>query len=157
MDSGFPVSVLSVMQFLKSENMIGTLEKEFGINGLMCDDSNFGGGLHWMPVGTKLDMHVDFNQNDKGLYRRVNLLLFLNDSWKEEDKGELVLGQPPHLSSIAPTFNRMVAFPYREDAWHGVPEPVAKDRKSIACYYYTKEKPTGFVKYHSTIYERNAE
>jgi len=155
MCSGFPDSTIRIAEILKSKAMIETLEREFGILGLVCDETNFDGGLHWMPVGTKLDMHVDFNQNKEGLYRRVNALLFLNDKWKEDDKGELILGRKPHTASIAPLFNRLVAFPYNENAWHGVPEPVKKDRKSIAAYYYTKEKPPGFSEYHSTIYERN--
>lgn len=155
MPAGFPDSASITMEYLKSKDVIESLEGQFGVSDLICDDSNFGGGLHWMPPGTKLDMHVDFNQNEEGLYRRVNLLLFLSEGWKEADKGELVLGLIPHISSIAPIFNRVVAFPYSEIAWHGVPEPVVKERKSIACYYYTKEKPPGFTENHSTIYEES--
>jgi hypothetical protein len=62
---------------------------------------------------------------------------------------------------IEPISNRMICFNTQPDgdviAYHGHPKPlnVPKGiyRKSIALYYYTKEKPNGLLsEKHETLY-----
>ena len=93
-------------------------------------------------------MHVDFNLHPLGVYRRANLLLYLNRDWKWG--GSLHIGE----KRISPEFNRAVLFETSEDSWHGHPEPLDcpenETRKSIAIYYYTAKGED--VAPHSTIY-----
>lgn len=107
----------------------------------------FGGGLHDIQKGGFLNSHVDYNLHPTGVYRRLNLLLYLNN-WKEGDGGELEIGD----EKIAPYFNRCVVFETTEDSWHGHPNPWNSDesRKSLAVYYYSADGEP--VKAHSTIY-----
>lgn len=107
----------------------------------------FGGGLHDIGTDGFLNNHVDYNWHPAGVYRRLNLLLYLND-WKSGDGGELEInGQ-----KIEPLFNRCVVFETTEDSWHGHPNPWKglETRKSLAIYYYSGEGEA--VKPHSTIY-----
>lgn len=106
----------------------------------------FGGGLHQIDTDGFLNTHVDYNWHS-GVYRRLNLLLYLND-WKPGDGGELELNG----EIIEPVFNRAVVFETTEDSWHGHPNPWKgkEPRKSLAVYYYSGEGES--VPAHSTIY-----
>jgi Rps23 Pro-64 3,4-dihydroxylase Tpa1-like proline 4-hydroxylase len=100
-------------------------------------------------------MHVDFNQHPKGWHRRVNLLIYLNEEWDESWNGHLQLGmQTPKL--IAPFGGRCVIFETNDQSWHGHPVPLTCpehiQRRSLALYYYTREKPKAEA--HTTIYRK---
>ena len=131
------------------------LESLTGIQGLFPDPDMFGAGLHCIPPGGFLKMHVDFNQHPKGWHRRVNLLIYLNEVWKDEWNGHLQLGMKnPKL--ISPIGGRCVVFETNDESWHGHPAPLAcpedVQRRSLALYYYTPEAPKAEA--HSTIYRR---
>ncbi len=127
-----------------------------GISGLEPDPYLHGAGLHCMPPGGKLDMHLDYSIHPiSGKERRVNLILFLNEVWKEEWGGELtfyagdatgaqpsmVLDPPP--LKVLPKHNRAVLFETDDTSWHGVPyiSHSADFRKTLAIYYVSE--PTG--------------
>ena len=98
-------------------------------------------------------MHADFNWHHRlKLYRRLNLLIYLNKGWQEDWGGELLLARKTEAGlsteiSVAPCFNTMVIFTTTDNSFHGHPEPmslpVGKARNSIALYYYVSEKPKG--------------
>ena len=151
-----------IVRFLLTREFVASLERMTGIPNLIADESLFGGGLHEIQPGGSLGIHVDFNRLGS-LYRRVNLLIFLNRDWKPEWGGALELwrdidGSPGELArTIEPEFNRSVTFIASEKSWHGHPKPLAcpegVTRKSLAFYYYTEEKPEWFTENHSTIYK----
>jgi hypothetical protein len=116
------------------------VEKVTKIQGLFADPELFGAGLHCIPRKGFLNMHVDFNAHPKGWHRRVNVLIYLNESAK----------------FISPLGGRCVIFETNDKSWHGHPLPLACPRKvqrrSLALYLYTKEPPQGRL--HTTIYQR---
>lgn len=126
-----------------------------GIKGLMADPDLFGAGLHCIPPGGFLNMHVDFNRHPNGWHRRVNVLIYLNQDWRDEWGGALRLGLKPFVEYL-PIAGRCVIFETTDDSWHGHPEPITcpKDvqRRSMALYFYTPEPPPGEA--HSTIYKK---
>ena len=68
------------------------LEELTGIKNLIADKTLYGGGLHQVERGGKLDIHADFNIHKKfKWHRRVNLILYLNKNWKPEYNGYLEL------------------------------------------------------------------
>src|SRR5688572_12168804 len=86
-------------------HFVALVGDSFGIEKLSADPSLFGGGLHESFAGGFLDVHADFNIHpDNGLIRRLNLLTFLNEDWREEWGGALELWDkdgcqvriPPH-------------------------------------------------------------
>lgn len=129
------------------------LQQITGIHGLFADPELFGAGLHCIPSGGFLNIHVDFNRHPKGWHRRVNLLIYLNERWEDEWNGHLVLGANSE-KKIAPLGGRAVIFETTEESWHGHPAPLRcppeVQRRSLALYYYTHTKPK--AKAHTTIY-----
>src|SRR5713226_2731298 len=68
-----------IMAELNSARLLTVLELLTGIRGLIVDPEFYGGGLHQIERGGKLDIHADFNVHPKtGLDRRLNLILYLN-------------------------------------------------------------------------------
>lgn len=136
------------------------LERLTGIQGLISDPHLRGGGLHEIRREGALGVHADFNLYPRlNLWRRLNLLLYLNEDWDEAWGGELELWDRTgrqRVKSIAPVFNRTVIFDTSNCSYHGHPHPLMcppdRARKSIALYYYTVEKPVGEVDPHTTIF-----
>ena len=112
-----------------------------------------GGGMHQSGPGAHLDTHVDFDRHPQTGWRRaVNLLIYLNQGWREEWGGLLELGETGDVK-IAPEFGRTVVFACSDHSWHGHPVPIAAGhvRRSIAVYYYDPDDlPDG--QGHSTVW-----
>src|SRR3954470_10467202 len=134
---------------LNSGTFIDFLERLTGIDGLVPDPHLVGGGLHQIERGGHLRVHADFNRHPRtGLERRLNVLVYLNRGWKEEYGGALELWNADMSACearILPLFNRCVVFSTTSTSFHGHPEPLAcpegETRKSIALYYYSKDRP----------------
>jgi Rps23 Pro-64 3,4-dihydroxylase Tpa1-like proline 4-hydroxylase len=142
-------TVHAALSYLQSKPAISFLSSLTGIQNLQGDDIFLGAGAHKVIDGGKLAIHTDFNQNwNTNLYRRINLLLYMNKNWKEEYGGELELWNAD-LSScekkILPIFNRVVIFTTSNKSYHGHPKPMTLPknvaRYSMALYYYTQEPP----------------
>lgn len=137
--------------FDRFEALTGPLSDSFGIPDLSME--TIGGGYHLIPPGGRLNVHTDFNRSpDTDLYRRLNLLVFLNKDWQPADGGCLELhpdgdGDP---LVITPEFNRMVVFETSDRSWHGHPVPNRRWRFSVAAYFFSSEPPPGYTADHST-------
>ena len=144
-----PAPVREVIDAFNSDEFVEALSEFTGIPNLVADDMLEGGGLHQSQRGGFLNIHADFtvHPHKANWKRRVNLLLYLNKDWKKEYGGELELWDRQMKqcqTKIAPLFNRVVIFNTDETSYHGLPEPINcpedMTRKSIALYYFTKEK-----------------
>jgi Rps23 Pro-64 3,4-dihydroxylase Tpa1-like proline 4-hydroxylase len=152
---------------MSSPLVLLALERVSGISGLMPDPYMFGGGLHFTDAGGKLAVHADFNRHPKlNLDRRLNLLLYLNEGWMENNQGWLELWDKEMrnpVTRIAPLFNRTVMFNTTSFSFHGQPEPIVGPpelvRRSIALYYYTNGRPAEEITEpdHSTLWQRRPE
>lgn len=152
----------SLIQFMNGQEVLGFLEKLTGISGLIADWQLAGGGVHALREGGFLGVHADFNyQSYLRLDRRINLLLYLNDDWKEEYGGNLELWNNEMsacVERVVPLFNRCVIFNTTDTSYHGNPVPVAapggRTRLSLAFYYYSNGRPAGEVSdEHMTIFK----
>ena len=134
---------------LNSGPFLAFLERLTGINGLIADPHLRGGGVHIIRRGGKLGIHADFNHHKRlKVFRRLNLLLYLNGAWDEAWGGHLELWNRDKTRCcrrIAPVFNRTVIFDTSNFSYHGHPEPLEcphnESRKSLALYYYTVDCP----------------
>lgn len=138
-----------LVERISARPFIAWLEKLTGIPDLAPDPELAGGGLHRIERGGFLKIHADFSWNRRlQLYRRVNVLLYLNEVWREEWGGHLELW-PADMSKaevkIAPTLGRLVVFSTGATSFHGHPEPLSCpaqiSRDSLAAYYYSAEPP----------------
>ncbi len=136
------------------------LEEMTGIKGLIPDPYYIGAGVHRVSNGGHLDIHADFNLHKQmSVERRLNVLIYLNDDWREEWGGSFEIWEndmSAKVKSFVPTFNRMCCFSTGSNTFHGNPEkvnhPDGEPRQSIALYYYTATwDPTR--KEHSTIFK----
>lgn len=132
---------------LNSEPFLRFLSEVTGIEGLISDPYLQGGGLHKIPRGGKLGVHIDFNRHGiLPLYRRVNVIIYLNKDWPEEYGGELEFwdeNKEGCKKKILPIFNRMAIFNTTQKSFHGHPTPLNcpedRCRRSLALYYFTAE------------------
>jgi len=134
-----------------------------GIEEVFITDDSMGAGLHQGVDGSFLDIHIDFNiHHIKNVHRRLNLLIYLEQDWKDEYGGHLELWNADMTNCdkiVAPQFNRCVIFETSEISYHGygkVSLPADKTRKSFFAYFYTNERE-GAAKYHDTIFKARPE
>jgi hypothetical protein len=148
-DSPMGPTTRHLLAELNSAAFIDFLEGLTGIQGVVPDPHFEGGGLHQIEPGGHLKVHADFNRHPRtGLERRLNVLLYLNRDWREEYGGALELWSRDMSACVArilPVFNRCVVFSTTSTSFHGHPEPLncpeGETRKSMALYYYSKERP----------------
>lgn len=134
----------SAFAFFNSAQFIRFIEGITNIQGLIPDPYFSGGGLHETSSGGLLGIHADFQVNEGlQLFRRVNVLIYLNKDWQDAYGGKLELwdkAMTQKVVDVAPIFNRCVIFNTDADSFHGHPDPLTTPaditRKSIALYYY---------------------
>lgn len=143
-----PTFLQAVIRELNSPAFVKVLSELTGIPGLKADPSLEGGGLHQTQRGGFLNIHADFtvHPHKRNWRRRVNVLVYLNQDWEPNYKGELELwtrDMKECAAKISPVFNRCVIFNTDDDSYHGLPEPIQcpqdMTRKSVALYYFTEE------------------
>lgn len=131
---------------LLSATFLSFLERLTGIGSLVVDPSLNGCGLHSTGSGGRLMIHTDTNRHPHSrhaLHQALNLILFLNDDWKEEYGGQLELWtrEREPYKAILPISNRVVLFQSDTRSFHGHPRPVTapngRRRNSISLYYYS--------------------
>jgi hypothetical protein len=138
-----------VLSQFNSAAMVEFLEALTGMEGIIPDPHYWGGGLHQIERGGRLDVHTDFNWHKRLLLdRRINVLLYLNEGWRPEWGGALELWNRDMSECgqrILPIANRLVVFNTTDYSYHGHPEPLAcpagRTRRSLALYYYTNGRP----------------
>jgi hypothetical protein len=159
-------SYKSFHAYIASPAFLQAMSALTGIDDLIADETLFGGGTHENLDGQELDVHVDFNIDERRmLHRRVNLLIYLNQEWEDAWGGAIELHSDPFHPSIdectsyLPMFNRAVLFETNEYSWHGFrrialpPDKRHLSRKSFSIYLYTKERPADeVVAPHRTFY-----
>ena len=152
-----------LFHFFNSRPMLEFLEGLTTIKGLIPDPYFVGGGYHETARGGKLGIHADFRINEQlHLHRRINVIIYLNESWQPEWGGALELwdrAMKTKQREVLPVFNRAVVFNTDADSFHGHPDPLMTPdgtfRRSIALYYYTaskeiyKEVPSSDTIYHA--------
>lgn len=150
-------------QYFRSREFLDWASKVTRIPKLLFDPHYFGGGTHENKPGQELDVHIDFNRHPiTRWYRRLNLLIYLNESWSPEWGGSLELHSNPYgddkIVDVLPKRNRGVLFETSDHSWHGFRKIDQKidasiSRKSVAIYLYTIDPPAhDNGKIHSTIY-----
>ena len=164
--SGISPAYRSFYEYINSKPFLEHLSELTGVPDLIADATLFGGGTHENRDGQSLDVHIDFNIDERRmLHRRLNLLIYLNKEWESEWGGDIELHSDPRnpianqVTSFKPMFNRAVIFETNEYSWHGFkrivlpPEKKHLSRRSLSIYLYTKDRPAEeIVAPHTTFY-----
>jgi hypothetical protein len=144
----WPPVLQQVARALTSDRFVKLLDRLTGYDNLIADWSMDGGGLHQSGPGGFLNVHADFTAHHvhHNWRRRVNALLYFNESWDDAWGGCLELWSPDMkrcVERISPRGNRMVVFTTSETSFHGHPDPMrcpaGVARRSMALYYFIDE------------------
>lgn len=146
-----PDPLRSTLHLLNSGGFLELLEDVTGEKGLISDPYYVGGGIHQIQRGGKLAVHADFTEPPHlKLFRRLNLLVYLNPEWDDAYGGNFELWDEHAKSckaSVSPIGNRCVIFTTTSTSFHGHPHPLTcpegMSRRSLAIYYYQLRKPAG--------------
>lgn len=139
----------SIAKAFTAPRFVQFLEQLTGIDDLLADRTMDGGGLHQTLTGGHLNVHADFTAHHTvpGWRRRINVLLYLNETWDPEWGGGLELwstDMSDAVSTITPVGNRMLVFTTDEESYHGHPDPLTCPagiaRQSLALYYFTTDE-----------------
>jgi hypothetical protein len=145
-----PPLISSMFYELSSPPFLRFLESVTGIDGIIPDPYYEGGGLHCSGPEGILAPHTDFHYYDRlKLFRRLNLLLYLNPVWDESFGGCLELwkkGAKSPARLIVPKWGTCVIFQTDDRSVHGFSTPVKEGhwRCSIALYYYNSQETARF-------------
>ena len=160
--AAIPKKLLEVINGLNADEFVQNLQDLTGTRGLEADHSLIGGGLHCIPRGGHLGIHEDFNMANYGgrkMQRKINVLLFLNDGWRDSYGGHLELWDKTMRKchyKILPKWNRLVIFDTSKNSNHGHPHPLKcpsdMNRRSIATYYYAPPSHKT-LQPHSTLFK----
>jgi len=141
-------STFYMMEYFNSAEFISFVEELTGIGNLIPDPTWFGGAVHKIGRGGKLDVHADYTKHRHlEMYRRLTMLIYMNKDWDLKWGGNLELWDKEMkfcVKEIEPIFNRMVIFDVTHDSFHGHPKPLGcpedVNRYSFSICYFTKEK-----------------
>ena len=134
---------------LNSATFLAFLEELTGTSGIVPDVSYNNCGMHSTGPGGRLMMHTDQNRHPhkSQMHQYLNLILYLNQDWKEDYGGHLELWDNDRkpVERILPSANRVVLFNTGTRSLHGHPHPLTcpegRRRNSLAVYYYLRERP----------------
>lgn len=155
-----PEPFKSIIRELNEPRFLKVLEKITGIEQLLPDPYLFGGGIHLSGSGGILTPHTDFHYlRALNLYRRINVIVYLNEDWSLEDGGCLSLydGQGQAVQTVVPLWGRAVIFQTDDRSVHGFPVPIVEGawRRSLALFYYTAAPTREFSGDETTDYRQH--
>lgn len=118
-----------------------------GMTSLHADPLLYAGGLSVMGRGNFLNPHLDnSHNNDRSLYRVLNLLYYATPGWQQGNGGNLELwpaGTKAEPLTIVSRFNRLVVMTTGPDSWHSVSEVRTDAPRCCVSNYYFSERPVG--------------
>jgi len=147
-----PEPFLSMLCELSAPPFLQFLEKLSGIPGLIPDPYLQGAGLHRSGVGGVMAPHTDTHIHQRlGLFKRVNVVIYLNPDWSEEYGGclELYDSRDPvtPVRTIVPRWGTCVIFRTDTRSVHGFSQPIVgreRVRRAVVAYYYTSSDTLAF-------------
>ena len=141
---------------IHGKSFIKELSEITGIKNLKPDETLYAGGLTIMKKDDYLNPHIDNSHNsNKTMYRRLNLLFYLNHNWKNIFGGNLELWDKKvtQKKTIISKFNRLVIMETNKNSYHSVNKVKTKKlRYCVSTYYFSKQSPNNTKYFHVTSF-----
>ena len=137
--------------------VVNSIEKLTGFKKMIPDKHLYAGGLSSMSKNSFLNPHLDNSHNDdKTLYRALNLLYYVSKDWKIDYGGNLILfpnGMKSSSKTIHSKFNTLVLMETNNQSYHGVSKVINKSpRRCISKYYFSEVSTNGKNYNHVTSF-----
>ena len=132
---------------LHSKYFVNWLERVTGIDGLIPDPWLIGASYMRCYRGDSLQVHSDFNWNEKlKLHRKLTLVIYLNPEWEESWNGDIQLWDKDRKECVTkyyPSNGNMVIWQHEKSAFHGHPNhlncPEHITRDGFRLFYYVSD------------------
>lgn len=112
---------------------------------LSPDPQLYAGGLSVMTDGNFLNPHLDnSHNNDRSLYRVLNLLYYVSPAWSVSSGGHLELwpkGTKDKPFTIHSLFNRLAVMTTGPESWHSVCKVTSDQARCCVSNYYFSSTP----------------
>ncbi len=112
------------------------LERLTGLAGTFPDANLYGAGMHWIPAGGALPLHLDGDHNPvTGWERAASALVYVSPC----EGGDLQLWDAAGktiVKSIAPQPGRLVVFECGDNSWHSVAPVTGGNRLSLSSFFW---------------------
>ena len=140
----YPETLKNLYYVLSTDYMVNIFSQITDIKDLEYDTTLYGSSIQSMLRYGRLNMHLDYEKHPllKNKERRLNIILYLNKTWKDEWKGDTELWDVNMTKCVVSQkikYNSAILFETNNTSWHGVPEkllcPDNESRKTIAYYY----------------------
>jgi Rps23 Pro-64 3,4-dihydroxylase Tpa1-like proline 4-hydroxylase len=137
--------------------VVDLVSKITGFNSLVPDHELYAGGLSSMSKNSFLNPHLDNSHNDnKSMYRVLNLLYYVSKDWKLEYGGNLLLfpkGMNKSSETIFSEFNSLVLMETNNLSYHGVTKVKhVEPRRCVSNYYFSLNSTNGINYNHITSF-----
>ena len=149
---------LKLIEELSGEKFIKFLQKQLDISDdLFPDHSNGYSGFNVVKKDGFLKTHADFNYNNNlKKFRTINLLVYLNSTWKDSYGGNLSMydySTNKKKYTFLAKNNRCIIFITNKFTPHGYKKITTnKDRLSLNFYYYTDKNYSYSALPHKTLW-----
>jgi len=114
---------------------------------LLADPMLYAGGISLMARDNFLNPHLDnSHNNDRSLYRVLNLLYYVSPGWDLASGGHLELwpnGVTREPLTIPSLFNRLVVMTTGPHSWHSVSRVLRDASRCCVSNYYFSPQPLG--------------
>lgn len=144
MDQYHPLLEEIVFAF-QDPRIVQICETITGIKNMEPDPMLYAGGISLMAKDNFLNPHLDnSHNNDRKLYRVLNLLYYVTPNWQLENGGNLELwdngvkGTPRTIVSKA---NRLALMITNTSSYHGVSKVVVDNQRCCVSNYYFSATP----------------
>ena len=139
------------------DSVVSKISQITDIKNIVPDHKLYAGGLSSMSKNNFLNPHLDNSHNDeKSMYRVLNLLYYVSKDWREDFGGNLIL-YPNGLNNenvvIPCKFNSLVLMETNDKSFHGVSKVISNEpRRCISNYYFSKDSSNGKSYSHVTSF-----
>ncbi len=156
-----PALLRDITFAIQAPEVIEIIERISGIVNQEADPMLYAGGLSMMRAGDFLNPHIDNSHNQqRDLYRVLNLLYYVTPEWQYENGGNLELwdDKVKLASTTTSKFNRLVLMETTKRSWHSVSPVIAPGyRCCVSNYYFSVSSPDGGDYHHVTSFSARPE